>query len=64
MADAPAQPCVVSVFAVAVSRLKSSFPEHGQRERRWFRPKRAARKVAEAELAALLAGFEPGAGTA
>lgn len=58
MADRSVQPCVVSVFPVAVARLKSSFPEHGQRERRWFRPKRAARKVAEPELSEILAAFE------
>ena len=64
MADRTVQPCVVSVFPVAVARLKSSFPEHGQRERRWFRPKKAARKVAEPELSAILAAFEPAAGSA
>ncbi|MCB2115337.1 MAG: NUDIX hydrolase [Rhodobacteraceae bacterium] len=55
------QPCVVAVYPVAVARLISRFPERGQRERRWFKPKKAARKVAEPELSALLAGFAPGA---
>lgn len=64
MADRSVQPCVVSVFPVAVARLKSSFPEHGQRERRWFRPKKAARKVAEPELSEILAAFEPATGSA
>ena len=53
------QPCVVSVFPVAVARLIARFPERGQRERRWFKPKKAAKKVAEPELSALLAGFAP-----
>lgn len=62
--DKSLQPCVVSVFPVAVARLKSRFPERGQRERRWFRPAKAARKVAEPDLSALLAGFDPTAGSA
>lgn len=62
--DQSARPCVVSVFPVAVARLRASFPEHGQRERRWFRPKKAARKVAEPELSALIADFAPQASSA
>ncbi|OYX44554.1 MAG: hypothetical protein B7Z02_05245 [Rhodobacterales bacterium 32-67-9] len=59
MDDKSLQPCVVSVFPVEVARLKSNFPEHGQRDRRWFSPKKAARKVAEPELRNILAGFDP-----
>lgn len=59
MDDGSLQPCVVSVYPVEVTRLKSNFPERGQRERRWFSPKNAARKVAEPELRSILAGFEP-----
>ncbi len=36
------QPCVVSVYPVEVEQLQSNFPEHGQRDRRWFSPKKAA----------------------
>lgn len=56
------QPCVVAVYPVAVTRLKEDFPEKGQRVRKWFSPKKAAARVAEPELAALLAAFAP-AGT-
>ena len=62
--DKSLQPCVVSVFPVAVARLKSSFPERGQRERRWFKPGKAAKKVAEPELRALLTEFAPNGGNA
>ena len=64
MGDRSVRPCIVTVFPVAVTRLRSSFPEHGQRERRWFRPKKAAKKVAEPELSAILAAFDPGEGNA
>ncbi len=64
MGDRSVRPCIVTVFPVAVARLRSTFPEHGQRERRWFRPKKAARKVAEPELSAILAAFDPGNGNA
>lgn len=64
LADESALPCVVSVFPVAVARLRASFPERDQRVRRWFRPAKAARKVAEPELSALIAAFSPEAGTA
>lgn len=53
------QPCIVSVFAVQVSKLRKKYPEVGQRTRRWFKPKKAAEKVNEDELRALLANFTP-----
>lgn len=55
------QPVVVSVFAIEVDRLASDFPESEARRRKWFRPEKAAQKVAEPELRAILAGFSPGA---
>ena len=55
-------PCAVSVFAVEVERLARDFPEAGQRRRRWMSPGEAARRVAEPELARLIAGFDPMAG--
>lgn len=45
---------VVDVYAIHVTRLLDEFPEAGQRERRWFRPEKAAEKVHEPELASLL----------
>lgn len=52
-------PCVVSVFAMAVTRQSKDFPEARQRRRRWFSQAKAARKVDEPELQALIAGFSP-----
>ncbi|PKP75566.1 MAG: NUDIX hydrolase [Alphaproteobacteria bacterium HGW-Alphaproteobacteria-6] len=52
-------PVVVSVFAIEVSRLASDFPESEDRRRKWFSPVKAAERVAEPELRALLAGFAP-----
>jgi 8-oxo-dGTP pyrophosphatase MutT (NUDIX family) len=54
-----AVPCVVSVFALAVQGSDKSFPEKGQRRRRWFRQDKAAAKVDEPDLRALIAGFRP-----
>ncbi|MEH6774219.1 MAG: NUDIX hydrolase [Cereibacter changlensis] len=51
--------CVVTVYPLQVADLASRFPERGQRKRKWFAPEKAARRVAEPELRALLAGFVP-----
>jgi len=55
------QPCIVTVFALHVVRLRARFPERRERRRKWFNAARAARKVAEPELRALLmaVGAEP-----
>lgn len=54
-------PCVVAVYPLAVTALKASYPEAGERRRKWFSPAKAAEKVAEPELKALLANFDPAA---
>lgn len=51
--------CVVAVFPVKVRKLAKNFREKGQRELRWFRPKQAARLVAEPELAQILRKWQP-----
>lgn len=51
--------CQVEVYPLAAGGLAKTFPEAGQRRRKWFAPAKAARKVAEPGLAALLAGFDP-----
>ena len=56
------QPCTVTVYPVEVRKLGKSFPEKEQRARRWFTPKKAASRVAEPELRALILGFSPTAG--
>ena len=50
-------PCQVAVYGVQVAALSDRFPEKKQRRRKWFSPDKAARKVAEPGLQALLAGF-------
>ncbi|MEI4484693.1 NUDIX hydrolase [Frigidibacter sp. MR17.14] len=47
----------VAVYAMHLRKLEPHFPEAGQRELGWFAPSEAARKVAEPELAALLASL-------
>ena len=49
--------CEVEVFAMEVSNLAADFPEKSQRRRKWFRPDKAARKVAEPELRELILSF-------
>jgi 8-oxo-dGTP pyrophosphatase MutT (NUDIX family) len=51
-------PCVVAVYPLSVRRLNSRYPERGQRRLKWFAPRKAAAKVVEPELAALLAEFD------
>lgn len=52
-------PCVAMVYPVKVRRLASDYPEEKERRRKWFSPKKAAQKVAEPELARILAEFDP-----
>ncbi|GGH37580.1 NUDIX domain-containing protein [Cribrihabitans marinus] len=53
-----ALPCRVVVYPMVVDRLKRRWKERGERKRRWFPPRRAARLVDERELSTLLAGLE------
>ncbi len=48
-------PCRISVFRLRVSEEVDSFPEAGQRRRRWMPASEAALLVREAELKRLLA---------
>lgn len=55
--------CIVMVYPLAVSALAKKYPEEGQRRRRWVSRKKAAKAVAEPELAQLIMHFDPrGAG--
>jgi len=56
------QPCVVTVFALRVARLRHRFPERGERQRKWFDAGKAARRVAEPELRVLLLAVAADAG--
>lgn len=52
-------PCVVAVFPVEVKSLAKNYPERTDRRRKWFTPKKAAKLVAEPELATMLKNFDP-----
>ncbi|OWU86808.1 NUDIX hydrolase [Oceanicola sp. 22II-s10i] len=57
--DGSALPCTVVLFPVRVSRLKSDFPEEGQRRRDWLSRKKAASRVIEPPLAQMIRDFDP-----
>jgi 8-oxo-dGTP pyrophosphatase MutT (NUDIX family) len=61
LARGHAVPCVVRVFPLEVRQRLRNFPESGQRHSKWFPPSKAARKVAEPELARLIRTFDPAA---
>lgn len=52
-------PCMALIYPVQVETLKKSWPEVGQRRRKWFSPKKAARKLNSPELARALLNFDP-----
>lgn len=52
-------PCMVAVFPIKVRRLQDNYPERKERRRKWFSPKKAAKRVSEPELRALLQNFDP-----
>ncbi|WP_420858426.1 NUDIX hydrolase [Marivivens marinus] len=52
-------PIVTLVYPVSVRKLKSDWPERGERKRKWFSRKKAAQKVAEPALRAIIDGFDP-----
>ena len=52
-------PCLVAVYPVKVAQLRDGFPERKERRRKWFAPEKAASKVDEPELQALILGFTP-----
>ncbi len=52
-------PCVVNVYPVAAKKLAKKFPEAGQRRRKWFSAKKAAKLVREPELAKIIQSFDP-----
>jgi 8-oxo-dGTP pyrophosphatase MutT (NUDIX family) len=50
--------CDVDVYPMMVERLKSNWKERGQRKRRWFSVKSAAKRISEPKLAELLKSLE------
>lgn len=57
--DAEQLPCVVMVYPVRVRTLVKSYPEAGQRKRRWMSRKKAAAMVSEPELVRIIRDFDP-----
>ena len=54
-------PVVVRVFPLEAREMLRTYPETGQRRVKWFAPDKAAQRVAEPDLAALIRGFSPDA---
>ena len=52
-------PCVVRVYPLEARTMLQVFPETGQRRAKWFEPAKAARRVGEQELAAMIRAFDP-----
>lgn len=52
-------PCAVMVYSVKAKKLANRYPEADQRRRKWFSRKKAAKMVAEPELAKLIKTFDP-----
>ena len=52
-------PCVVRVYPLEVRAQLKEYPEHDQRKVRWFAPAKAAKRLAEPELRALIRDFDP-----
>ncbi|SFN59206.1 8-oxo-dGTP pyrophosphatase MutT, NUDIX family [Roseovarius lutimaris] len=52
-------PCLAMVYPVRVKTLAGKFPEAGQRKHKWLRPKKAAARVDEPELAHIIRVFDP-----
>jgi len=52
-------PVMVMVYPIKVKRLLTEYPERIQRSRKWVSLKKAAEKLSDPELAALVARFNP-----
>lgn len=57
--EADGLPCVAMVYPVRVRQVEDRYPEAGQRKRKWVSRNRAAKMVAEPELARILRDFDP-----
>ena len=52
--------CRVDVYPVRVRKLAKHFPERAERRRKWMPARKAAKRVAEPELAAILRALHGG----
>ena len=57
--DGNVAPCIVAMFQIEVTEIKTDFKERGQRVLNWVSPSEAARRVREIELKSLLVNFKP-----
>lgn len=60
LGDGSLLPCAVDVFAIRSPRLLDTWPEMGQRQRRWYGVEAAAAQVTEPALSDLIRGFGAG----
>lgn len=51
--------CVVKVYPLEVREMLTKYPETGQRRARWFSREKAAKRIAEPELRAIIRAFDP-----
>lgn len=51
--------CAVKVFPMEVREMLTEYPETGQRRARWFSRDKAAKRITEPELKALVRAFQP-----
>lgn len=52
-------PCVVALFPVKVKKIFNDWPEKDERRRKWLPLEKAAKRVDDPELGAILASFDP-----
>ena len=52
-------PFVVAMFPLRVKRMLRSFPERGQRKRKWVSRKKALQMIEEPELRQMIQAFSP-----
>ncbi len=52
-------PVLAMVFPLKVRHAEQSFPEAGERRRKWFSLKKAAARIAEPELRQIILTFDP-----
>lgn len=52
-------PVIVMVYPLEVTEEHDTWPESGERRRKWMSPKKAAKRVAEPELRQIISQFDP-----
>lgn len=52
-------PVVIMVYPIAAQEVFDTWPEAGQRKRRWLSPKKAAKKIKNPALARIVKKFDP-----